>query len=817
MSPILNISKSDDHCGVRIEIKGIIQGVGFRPFVYNLATRLEINGWVRNTSAGVEIEAEGSIQKIEEFIRLLQTEPPPLAQIEQINVIRKPTNSFDRFEIRHSENIDYAFVPISPDISICEDCLRELFDPNDRRYLYPFINCTNCGPRFTIIRDIPYDRPKTTMANFPMCPECRSEYEDPANRRFHAQPIACPICGPTIWLETRDEKVNGLEGLFHAIKMIREGSIVAIKGLGGFHLACDATNIETVERLRKRKYRIDKPFALMLADINQVEKHCLVSDLERRILLSKERPIVLLRKIDDTPIVPQVAPNQNNLGVMLPYTPLHYLLFNLETEFEPSEQRKELILVMTSGNFKEEPITYKNREARDKLFQIADAIVMHDRPIHTRCDDSVVQVLKFRATDQTEKRKTGIGRNQDEHIVPMRRARGYAPSPILLLEEFPPVLAVGGELKNTFCLIRGRHAFLSQHIGDLDNYETLQSFEKNIRHLEKLFRIRPEIIAYDRHPDYLSTRYALERIENERLLGIDVQHHYAHIVACMSEHGLEEDEKVIGVAFDGTGFGDDGAIWGGEIILSGYRGFKRLAHLKYVPLPGGDKAIREPWRMALSWMKHAQIEWSEDLPPVEFIRRRDTKKDNLIDSNFSWLETIHHQIDNQINSPFTSSMGRLFDAVASLIGVRQTVNYEAQASIELEALAVQSLSEPYSYSIFTEISNSTDETLIIDPTPIFHEIIDDIRLNVDIRTIASRFHSTIAQIVKDAIVRLSKIHNTSKVILSGGVWQNRVLLEQTMSLLGALGFEVLTHHRVPCNDGGLALGQAVTAAYKAKE
>ncbi len=815
MSLFPEISSSNERCGIRIEIKGIIQGVGFRPFVYNLANKLDLTGWVRNTSAGVQIEAEGSAYKIQEFLRLLQTEPPPLAQIEQLDATIKPTNGFERFEIWHSENIESAFVPVSPDISICDDCLRELFDPNDRRYLYPFINCTNCGPRFTIIQNIPYDRPQTTMAKFLMCPECRSEYEDPTNRRFHAQPIACPACGPVIWLETRDDKVNGLDGLLHAIRMIREGYIVAIKGLGGFHLACDATNKEAVEQLRKRKLRIDKPFALMLSDMAEIEKHCLVSDYERRLLLSKERPIVLLQKVDGSPIVSQVAPNQRNLGIMLPYTPLHYLLFNLEAELEPFKRHEELVLVMTSGNLKEEPITYKNHEAREKLFLLADAIVMHDRPIHTRCDDSVVQVLKSRVSAQDERRNTGTKKALVEQLIPIRRARGYIPSPIQLQEKFPPILAAGGELKNTFCLIRDSYAFLSQHIGDLDNFETLQSFEENIRHFENLFRVKPEIIAYDRHPDYLSTRYALERIENEGLTGIDVQHHHAHVVACMAEHGLKKDEKVLGVAFDGTGYGDDGAIWGGEIIIADYRDFKRLAHLKYVPLPGGEKAIKEPWRMALSWLKHAQIDWSEDLPPVMYIGKADKNNDVYQYSGAKLLEALNHQIDNQINCPLTSSMGRLFDAVSSLIGVCQIVSYEAQASIEMEALVDQCFVEPYKYTISTE-NDAIDEVMIIDPTPMFQGIVSDIRSKRGTGTIASRFHFTIAHIIKDVILSLSKIQNTSKVILSGGVWQNRILLEQTITLLNSLGFEVYTHQRVPCNDGGLAFGQAIIAAYRAK-
>ena len=815
MCPIPELHYPGDQSGIRIEIKGIIQGVGFRPFVYNLATRLELTGWVRNTSAGVEIEAEGATQKIEEFLRLLRTEPPPLAQIEQIEFEFRPPNGFKQFEIRQSASIGAAFIPISPDIAICDDCLRELFDPTDRRYLYPFINCTNCGPRFTIIQDIPYDRPKTTMAKFPMCLECRSEYEDPANRRFHAQPIACPDCGPKIWLETRTDKVNGLEGLHQAIRMLREGQIVAIKGLGGYHLACDATNTEAVERLRERKSRIDKPFALMLSNITEVEKHCVVSDLERRILQSRERPIVLLRKLPGTPIVSQVAPHQVNLGIMLPYTPLHYLLFNLETISEPSRHRKELILIMTSANFKEEPIVHRNNEAQDKLFHLADAILMHDRPIHTRCDDSVVRVLKLNSIEHTAERTGEISSDPEAKIIQIRRARGYAPSPILLSKNIPAILAVGGELKNTFCLTRGKHVFLSHHIGELDNFETLRSFEESIQHFENLFRIKPEIIAYDRHPDYLSTRYALARIAKESIEGIDVQHHHAHIVSCMAEHKLDQNEKVIGVAFDGTGYGDDGAIWGGEVILAGYSDFDRLAHLKYMPLPGGEKAIKEPWRMALSWLKNSQIEWSEDLPPVKFIESLDYSRNQALGSSFSSLEALRHQINHQINCPLTSSMGRLFDAVSSLIDVCHVVNYEAQASIELESLAVYLDLPSYSYSLVSD-NTRFEESLTIDPTPMFPEIIADIRNRTDARIIASRFHLTIAHIVKDVVVKLSRARNNSKVVLSGGVWQNQVLLEQTMTLLGSSGFEVFTHQRIPCNDGGLAVGQAVAAAYKTK-
>lgn len=801
--------------GANIGIKGIVQGVGFRPFVYGLASRLSLTGWVRNTSAGVEIEVDGTTQKLDEFIHLLQAELPPLAQIEGIEVRFQPPNGFTQFEIRHSENIDQAFIPISPDISICDDCLRELFDPQDRRYLYPFINCTNCGPRFTIIKDIPYDRPKTTMAEFPMCPECRSEYEDPNNRRFHAQPIACPNCGPQIWLETPADRVDGLAGLSQALEMIREGHIVAVKGLGGFHLACDATNIHAVDRLRARKYRIDKPFAVMVESIAEVEKHCVVNDLERIVLQSRERPIVILTRKMGSPIVLQVAPNQDKLGIMLPYTPLHYLLFNLESITKQTEQRK-LALIMTSGNFSEEPIAYTNQEARNKLLSLADALLLHNRPIHTRCDDSVVKVFPAVKPFTQHGNRNGTNQSINKHLIPLRRSRGYVPAPLLLSEECPPILAVGGELKNTLCVTRGKHAFLSQHIGDLDNFETLRSFEESIVHFEKLFRTKPEVIAFDRHPDYLSTRYALTRIDNENLIGIDVQHHHAHVVSCMAEHKFDPNTTVIGVAFDGTGFGDDGAIWGGEILLASFSDYKRVGHIRYVSMPGGEKAIKEPWRMALSWLKTSGIDWADDLPPVQYALKLPDESSTYRDHH-NRLKILESQIDQNINCQPTSSMGRLFDAVAALIGVRQTVNYEAQASIEMESLAKHRNVTPYTFQIGSRSHDPMEYPIRIDFSQVFQEIVADIRSRIDPQIIASRFHVTIAQMVKEFVMELSNLHNISKVVLSGGVWQNMVLLEQTTTLLESHGFETFVHHKVPCNDGGLALGQAFVAAHKIKQ
>ncbi|MEW5829947.1 MAG: carbamoyltransferase HypF, partial [Chloroflexota bacterium] len=572
-----------DTQSARIHITGIVQGVGFRPFVYGLAARYALTGWVRNTAAGVDIDADGSREILEQFIVSLKSELPPLARVDHFEVDWGPARGFERFDIVHSEGRQGDFIPISPDVSVCPDCLGELFTPTDRRYRYPFINCTNCGPRFTIIKDIPYDRPKTTMGDFPMCPDCAAEYQNPLDRRFHAQPVACPVCGPKVWLESGyGPHTAQHDPILEARALLAEGRILAIKGLGGFHLACDATNAEAVAELRRRKLRVDKPFALMMPDLETVEQHCLVSEAERELLESRQRPIVLLERKPDSAIAPEVAPGQSTLGVMLPYTPLHYLLF--ADSIHPSSFTLHP-LVMTSGNLSEEPIAYTNEEALARLAPLADAFLLHNRDIHIRCDDSVVRVVTANPIA-----------NHQLPIYPLRRSRGYAPDPIQLPFDLPPILAVGPELKNTFCLTRDKYAFLSHHIGDMENYETLRSFEQGIEHFERLFRIRPEGLAHDLHPNYLATRYALQRAEREDLAAIAVQHHHAHIAACMADNGLTGDEPVIGVAFDGTGYGDDGAIWGGEFLLADYRGYERVAHLDYFPLPGGDAAVRHPAR-----------------------------------------------------------------------------------------------------------------------------------------------------------------------------------------------------------------------------
>lgn len=755
-----------------IHITGIVQGVGFRPFVFNLAERLRLHGWVCNTAAGVDIEVDGDSAALESFVAALWDEAPPLARIDNVQVTYASPKGFAAFEIVHSHDDPNAFIPVSPDMSICPDCLRELLDPADRRYRYPFINCTNCGPRFTIIRDIPYDRPLTTMAEFEMCAECRAEYENPRDRRFHAQPVACPNCGPQIWLEYRGHKFPAEEAITHARKLLCEGKIIAIKGLGGFHLACDATNPQAVRELRRRKLRVDKPFAIMVPNLRTADQHCLVGLAGQKLLESPEHPIVLLERRSSSLIAADVAPGQHTLGIMLPYTPLHHLLLEPATDFCTA-------LVMTSGNLSEEPIATDNEEARQRLATLADAFLMHNRAIETRTDDSVVRIFQGNLTS-------------------IRRSRGYAPQPLNLPWDAPQLLAAGAELKNTFCITRDRYAFLSHHIGDLENYETLTAFEQGVQHFERLFRIHPEALACDLHPNYLATRYAQDRAERENLPLIQVQHHHAHIAACMAEHHLPAEEAVIGVSLDGTGYGTDGNIWGGEFLVATYRNFERPYHLRYVPLPGGDLAVREPWRLALAYLQQAGIEWSGDLPPVQTARflSRETGKD--------LLKIVEHQIQTGINAPRTSSMGRLFDAAAALIGLRETVSYEAQAAIELEAQVAAHEFGLYPFEI---------ETHQINPAPLWRALTEDLRSGTHPSILAARFHNGIAMLIHTVCSRMRQTYGINKVALSGGVWQNITLLSRAVGMLQNDHFDVLIHRQIPANDGGLAFGQAVVALH----
>lgn len=769
--------------GLRVHITGIVQGVGFRPFVYNLALRLGLKGWVNNTSAGVDIHVEGDEETVQAFVEKLSSEKPALAVIDQLTARETPPENFTTFDIQHSTAIEGAFQPISPDVSICPDCLREMLDPSDRRHRYPFINCTNCGPRFTIIKDIPYDRPKTTMADFPMCADCQREYEDPTNRRFHAQPVACPVCGPKVTFEraalsiSKGLKVGRLASSDEAItetqNALAKGEIVAIKGLGGFHLACDATNAQAVTELRARKLRVDKPFALMMPDLETIERHCVVSDAERDLLQSAARPIVLLKKRAESTIVEEVSPKQGWLGVMLPYTPLHYLLFS-ETNVERLTFN---VLVMTSGNLSEEPIATDNDDARERLAKLADAFLMHNRDVHIRCDDSVVRVLP---STLNVKRST----------YPIRRSRGYAPFPVKLPFEVPQILAAGSELKNTFCITNGNYAFLSHHIGDMENYETLKSFEQGVTHFEGLFRVKPEAIAHDLHPNYLATRYALERAEREGLPTFAVQHHHAHIAACMAEHGLDGSRPVIGLAFDGTGYGEDGAIWGGEILVADYKSFRRAFHLEYFPLPGGDAAIKKPARTALALLWSLGLEWDERLDSVKEFCAQDRN-------------ILRAQLEKKINTPLTSSMGRLFDAAAALAGVRQSVNYEGQAAIEFEALADSAEAGRYSFGL------NQDRAEI---RTMLEALIKDVMGGVSPEKISAKFHNGVADMARTACLKIKSETGINEVALSGGVWQNMTLLQKTVQLLEADGFKVYIHHEAPTNDGGLSLGQAVIAA-----
>ena len=759
------ISETPELHGLRLRVTGIVQGVGFRPFVFGLAARLGLPGWVRNTAAGVEIELDGTAPALEAFAAALRLETPPLARIDRVESLPQAASGFTAFTILDSHDEPGAFLPISPDVGLCEDCRRELFEPKDRRYRYPFINCTNCGPRFTIITAIPYDRPNTTMAGFPMCPACAAEYADPRDRRFHAQPIACPECGPQVWLERGGAEIGrGEPALAAARRLLQDGGIVAVKGLGGFHLACDAANGQAVAELRRRKLRVDKAFAVMAADLQAAESHAVLAEMERALLQSIARPVVIAPRRAGSDIVAEVAPGQNTLGVMLPYTPLHHLLLERAAGFPTT-------LVMTSGNLSEEPIATGNDEARRRLDGLADALLMHDRPIHIRCDDSVVRSFAGEA-------------------YPLRRARGYAPYPVRLPGAGPSILAGGAELKNVFCVTRGDYAFVSHHIGDLENYETLRSFESGVEHFERLFRVQVEALACDLHPDYLATRYVRQRAERDGLPCIGVQHHHAHIAACMAEHSLPGDRPVIGVAFDGSGYGDDGTVWGGEFLLADYAGYRRVGYLQPLAMPGGDACVRQPWRLALAWLQAAGLAWDDDLPPVS-------------GTDPATRRVLANLLREPARQPMTSSMGRLFDAAAALIGVRSSVNYEAQAAIELEAKVDVHEDGAYAFA---------RQGAVLDPTPVIRSMVGDLRAGVAAGRIAARFHRGVASMVAALCADLRTETGVTTVALSGGVWQNRTLLEESVRRLRGEGFEVHTHRQVPANDGGIALGQAVVAA-----
>jgi hydrogenase maturation protein HypF len=746
---------------LKVLITGIVQGVGFRPFVYRLAAANRLAGWVMNTPSGVVLEAQGPVAALEIFVHGLRNQAPPLALIHTLQTEDIPHVDEERFVIRPSGGSG-AEVQIAPDGDVCSDCLRELFDPGDRRYRYPFINCTNCGPRYSIIQGAPYDRPLTTMAAFAMCDACRAEYENPENRRFHAQPNACPACGPRLrLLDSRGRKVSG-EPLAAAIGLLQEGKILAVKGLGGFHLAVDAEKETAVAELRRRKQRDEKPFALMAPDLPALAGFARCDAAAARLLQGPEHPIVLLPKRTPNRIAPLVAPGNGWFGGMLPYTPLHHLL--LRDNFSA--------LVMTSGNLADEPICFRDEEALARLAGIADFFLTHDREIHTRSDDSVIRIF--------------LGQP-----VFLRRSRGYAPRPVSLPAPQRPVLAVGGELKGTVCLTRGDQAFLSQHLGDLKNAATLESLEETVRHLAGILKIRPQAVAHDLHPDYLSTAFA------ESLHGVSkvaVQHHHAHLASCMAENGLEGEG--IGVIFDGAGYGPDGTVWGGEFLVGGYERFERRGHLRPLPLPGGDAATRAPWRMALAYLHSSFGEklFDLDLPCTSAVAPSDRRL---------FLQIL----EKRINAPLTSSCGRLFDAVASLLGLRQTVAYEGQAAIELEALAETcTTTETYPFRLV-----EAEDRTVLDFSAMLESLVQEVLRDRPRGETARRFHNTLASAAAAVCERIRRASGLDRVVLSGGVFQNRLLSEGLCYLLEEAGFQVFTQRQAPPNDGGLALGQAIIA------
>jgi hydrogenase maturation protein HypF len=746
----------------RLGVVGLVQGVGFRPFVYRLARNLHLAGWVRNTSKGVEIEVEGPPADLDLFVRRLSQEAPALARVEKVVAEDAAPLTQETFEILASESLTGTEAVIPPDVGLCDDCAREIRDPADRRCQYPFTNCTNCGPRFTLIRQVPYDRPQTTMAVFAMCPACRREYEDPGDRRFHAEPTACPACGPKAWLEYQGERQKHAV-LPTAAKLLRDGRIVAVKGLGGFHLACDARNDEAVRTLRERKGRLDKPFALMVQDLEEAAQICVLTDLDRSLLLSPERPVVLCRRRSGGGISPLVAPGNNYLGLLLPYTPLHLLLMD---QTPPA-------LVMTSGNLSEEPLVFTNEEAREKLAALADAFLMHDRDIHVPCDDSVVRPLP------------------NGTVIPLRRARGFVPQTISLPLDAPEILGVGAEQKNTFCLSWGSTALLSQHIGDLDTLETYNYYQLAIRHFEALSRKHPQILAHDLHPHYLSTRFAQEQ-QGVKLVG--VQHHHAHVAACLAENG--RTDRCIGIALDGTGFGPDGTVWGGEILVADLNGFTRAGHLAPVLLPGGEAAIRSPSRMAMAYLFAAYGDKFQEV----------ATRLGLSFPDLEW-RVLLRQLSSGWHSPVTTSAGRLFDAVAAATGICRRRTYEGQPALELEMAA--DLEEQGFYPVEVQ---QNGETLILDSPAIFRGVVEDHLTGQDNAIIAARFHQSLAEGLTRMCLMLREHTGLNLITLSGGVFQNGLLLMQLKTRLTQQGFEVLTHKLVPPNDGGISLGQVAAAA-----
>ncbi|WP_411083400.1 carbamoyltransferase HypF [Streptomyces sp. cmx-18-6] len=773
-----------------LTVRGAVQGVGFRPFVYTLAEEFGLTGWVANDAHGVRTEVEGPAAAVDAFTAAIGTRAPPLAVVESVRPRPVPAlNGGSGFTIRPSASSGAGRTLIPPDTATCDACLAELADPADRRHRHPFITCTHCGPRFTVVTGLPYDRPRTTMAGFPMCPDCAREYADPADRRFHAQPIACPSCGPRLALSRGPGDPGALhdgDALAEARRLLAEGAVVAVKGIGGYHLACDASDPTAVRTLRKRKNRGGKPFAVLADSLETVRRLARVDEAERELLTGPRKPVVLLRRhpAPSTDVAPGVAPGSPDLGVMLPYTPLHRLLLGL-----PGDPPGPPVLVMTSGNRSGEPIVTDDAEALIRLDGLADAWLRHDRPIHVPCDDSVVRICAGAE-------------------LPVRRSRGYAPLPLALPLPVLPALAVGGDLKNTFCAADDRYAWLSAHVGDMDDLATLTAFAKATAHLTALTTVAPRLLVADRHPGYRSTQWARRTAEARGLPLRQVQHHHAHVASTMAEHGLDGAAPVIGVAFDGTGYGDDGAVWGGEVLIADYDGFQRFAHLRYAPLPGGDAAVRNPYRMALSHLRAAGLPWSDGLPCAAIAPPGERR-------------LLERQLERGLNCVPTSSMGRLFDAVSSLAGVCHRVEYEAEAAMRLEnaALAAEGTDglrddgrgRAYGFILGAE-PDGPELPLTADPSPVLAAAAEDVLAGVPAPTVARRFHRAVTGLVRDVCAAARRRTGVGTVALTGGVFCNALLTEGCSAGLEEDGFTVLRHRKVPPNDGGLALGQLMVAA-----
>ena len=770
----------------RIKLEGIVQGVGFRPFIHRLSNRFRLTGFVANTSGGVEIEVEGEKPTLINFYQAIQRELPALARITKKDITFIHSRGYKGFTIRESKKTSLQSALVSPDIAICNACRKELLASTDHRHLYPFINCTDCGPRFSIIQGLPYDRPLTTMKKFKMCPACQKEYHDIANRRYHAQPNACFVCGPQVELiksrkspacpaglayrqAGRQRHKKGKEAVYETIRLLKQGKIVAIKGIGGFHIACDAYNLAAVKALRRRKTRPSKPFAIMVKDIKETEKICTISSLEKEVLNSPERPIVLLKKKINSKIYGLLAPDNNYLGVILPYAPLHHLLFCPEL----SDRKPLSCLIMTSANIADEPIETENYAAMQNLSGVCDYFLVHNRDIYNRVDDSIVQVM-------------------DKKAILLRRARGYSPFPFLMDTKMKEILGCGAELKNTACLSKDKFAFLSQYIGDLKTYSTFNFYKETIRRLDGLFAIKPKIIACDLHPDYLSTKYARElKAKKSGLKLMAVQHHQAHLASVIAEQRIRTD--VIGICFDGIGFGLDAKIWGGEIFTGNLKKFNRAGHLEYIPMPGGDKATQEPYRMAISYLYKTFGENIYKLK-IPFIARHKSQLHNIIQAA-------------KINPIYTSSIGRLFDAVSALLGICDIITYEAQGAIRLQMFAEKSRTRrSYNFTL-----KKDDAGLIIKTDAVIRQIVGDLEKRVSREDIACKFHHGIAKIAAKICFVLRGKNQLNTVAISGGVFQNKLLLETLVKILRQNKFKVYYNELLPTNDGAIALGQVAIA------